>query len=394
MRKVLLAACFLLSPGLFLSGVAAADVDVTMGGYVSLSWSDNDASPVFNTLNTSNGALSLGGVGAEDSLVGVSRSLDAEIQTTAAANVVGLTWLGQIDLGMTNAGDTVDFKRGLVGVKSGFGNLFYREGGARSSYFSYASGLAVGGAGASTKLLPHSYASHFVGDEAGYHLNFGDLDLEGTYDLDQKALSGQARYNVGLSGYDFTLAAQGINNPITSGTLDTYADTYYGLAIYGGVDFGDIEIGLNLGQDKLTNWMKQSTGNETDVLRRFGALGISYTAIDALKLSVDMDRSVVSAEWGCTGIESECLAGTTAPTSASYFDAAIGGAFATSAEVGTAFSVGAEYQAAKGVTIGGYFKQFNNVNTLALGDATALGLQRGFKNMDGQEFGLKATIAF
>lgn len=394
MRKVLLAACFLLSPGLFLSGVAAADVDVTMGGYVSLSWSDNDASPVFNTLNTSNGALSLGGVGAEDSLVGVSRSLDAEIQTTAAANVVGLTWLGQIDLGMTNAGDTVDFKRGLVGVKSGFGNLFYREGGGRSSYFSYASGLAVGGAGASTKLLPHSYASHFVGDEAGYHLNFGDLDLEGTYDLDQKALSGQARYNVGLSGYDFTLAAQGINNPITTGTLDTYADTYYGLAIYGLVDFGDIEIGLNLGQDKLTNWMKQSTGNDTDVLRRFGALGISYTAIDALKLSVDMDRNVTTAEWGCSGVETECKVGDKTPSGPAYFDAGVGGGFATSSEIGTAFSVGAEFQATKSVTFGGWYTQQNNSTTLALDNTAALDLVRGFKERHGQSFGIRAKVAF
>ena len=390
MRKVLFAASCLLAPG-----IAVAEVDVMLGGYVALGWSDKDASPIFNTLNTAGSMIATaGGVGAEDAAIGSTRNLTGEIQTTASVDVAGLTWVGQLDLGLDATGSPVTFKRGLVGVSSDFGDLFYREGGARAGYFSYADGLAAGGSGVSTKLFDHEFSGDFGSDELGYHLNFGDLDAEVSYDLDHRALAGQLSYNVGFTGYDFSLGLHGVSNPIYEDALDLLADEYYGVAAMGGVDFGDIEIGVSFGQERLTNWLKQFAGDETDVKRQFASIGVSYTAIDALKLSVDMDRSVVSAEWGCTGIESECLAGTTAPTSASYFDAAIGGAFATSAEVGTAFSVGAEYQAAKGVTIGGYFKQFNNVNTLALGDATALGLQRGFKNMDGQEFGLKATIAF
>ena len=82
------------------------------------------------------------------------------------------------------------------------------------------------------------------------------------------------------------------------------------------------------------------------------------------------------------------------PTSPAYFDAGIGGVFETSAEVSTALSIGAEFQATKNVTIGGYFKHYNNVTTLALDNATAIGMNRGFKTSDGQEFGLMATITF
>ena len=389
MRKVLFAASFLLAPG-----VAVAEVDVMLGGYVSLTWSDNDASPVFNTLNTTGGALTLGGVGAADAAVGTSRSLDAEIRTSASVDVAGLNWMGQIDLGMSSNDTKVEFKRGMIGVSSDFGELFYREGGPRADYFSYADDLSAGGSGVSSKLFDHEFASSFGGDEVGYHLNYGDLDVEATYDLDHKAIAGQVRYNVGLSGYDFTVAAHGISNPIDGGMLSTYADDYYGVAVYGGIDFGDIEIGLSIGQDELANWMKQSAGNETDVMRRFGSIGVSYTAIDALKLSVDMDRAVTSAEWGCTGVEIECAAGATTPTVPAYFDAGIGGGFATSGEIGTAFSVGAEYQATKSVSVGGWFARYSNRSTLALDSTAALGLVRGFKEMDGQSIGFRAKISF
>lgn len=390
MRKVLFAASCLLAPG-----IAVAEVDVMLGGYVALSWSDKDASPIFNTLNTAGSMIATaGGVGAQDAAVGSSRNLTGEIQTTASVDVAGLTWVGQMDLGLNATNAPVTFERGLVGVSSGFGDVFYREGGARADFFSYADGIAAGGSGVSTKLFDHEFSDEFGGDELGYHLNFGDLDAEVTYDLDHRSISGQMSYNVGFTGYDFSLGLHGVSNPIYDDVLETMADDYYGIAAMGGVDFGDIEIGVSFGQERVTNWLKQFAGDETDVKRQFASIGVSYTAIDALKLSVDMDRSVVSAEWGCTGIETECLAGATVPTGAAYFDAAIGGGFATSAEVGTAFSVGAEYQATKNVTIGGYFKQYNNVNTLSLGDTTALGLQRGFLNMDGQEFGLTATIAF
>ncbi len=390
MRKVLFAASCLLVPG-----VAVAEVDVMLGGHVQLKWSDNDASPVFNTLNTTDAALTAaGGVGAKDALAGTSRSLDAKIQTTASVDVAGLTWLGQVDLGMTNAGDTVSFDRGMLAVQSEFGDLFYREGGAGTGYFGYADGTAAGGAGVSTKLYDHEFASQLGGDELGYHLNFGDLDIELSYDLDQKAVSGQVAYNIGLSGYDFSVGLHGVNSHLDGDLIDGYADEYYGLAAMGGVDFGDIEVALSIGQERMTDWMQQSATNETNVKRQFASIGLSYTAIDALKLSVDMDRAVTSAEWGCTGLEIECVSGTTVPSSAAYFDAAIGEAFTTSAEVSTAFSVGAEYQATKSVSIGGHFTQYNSVNTLALGNDAAIGLLRGFKNTNGQVFGVQAKIAF
>ena len=44
--------------------------------------------------------------------------------------------------------------------------------------------------------------------------------------------------------------------------------------------------------------------------------------------------------------------------------------------------------------MGGFFRQQNSVNTLALDSDDAIGLQRGFKNSDGQSFGLNASIAF
>ena len=390
MRKVLFAASCLLAPG-----VAVADVDVMLGGSVTLNWSDRNASPIFNTLNTASAPLSTaGGVGATDALIGSSRGLSGEINTTASVDVAGLTWLGQLDLDLSATGAPITFSRGLIGVQSEFGEIFYREGGPRSDYFGYADDLAAGGSGVSTKLFDHEFSSEFGGDEVGYHLNFGDLDAEVSYVLDHRAFAGQVSYNVGFTGYDFSLGLHAVNNPQFGDTLSTMADDYYGLAAMGGVDFGDIEIGLSLGQERLTNWMKQSVGDETDVRRQFASIGLSYTAIDALKLSVDMDRSWVRAEWGCTGIETECANGTTTPTSASYFDAAIGEAFAASTEVSTALSFGAEYQASKNVTIGGFFKQYNGVNTLALDNMTAIGLGRGFKSMDGQEFGLTATISF
>ena len=58
MQKVLLAASFLLAPG-----VVSEDVDVTLGGFVKLSWFDDDVSPVFNTLNTAGPALTAAAVG-------------------------------------------------------------------------------------------------------------------------------------------------------------------------------------------------------------------------------------------------------------------------------------------------------------------------------------------
>ena len=143
MRKVLFAASCLLAPG-----IAVAEVDVMLGGYVALGWSDEDASPIFNTLNTAGSMIATaGGVGAEDAAIGYTRNLTGEIQTTASVDVAGLTWVGQLDLGLDATGSPVTFKRGLVGVSSDFGDLFYREGGARAGYFSYADGLAAGGSG-------------------------------------------------------------------------------------------------------------------------------------------------------------------------------------------------------------------------------------------------------
>ena len=47
--------------------------------------------------------------------------------------------------------------------------------------------------------------------------------------------------------------------------------------------------------------------------------------LDALTVSFDADRLVTTAEWACTGIETECLVNTKEPTSPAYFDAGIGG---------------------------------------------------------------------
>ena len=390
MRKVLFAASCLLVPG-----IAAADVDITLGGNVSLTWSDNDASPVFNTLNTTGAALSTAaGVGAADAKAGTARALSGGLNTTASIDVAGLTWLGELDMGMNATGQPVTFDRGLISVGSPLGEAFYREGGPRSDYFGYADDLAAGGAGVSTKLFDHEFAGDFGGDELGYHLSFGDLDAEVSYDLDHRAFSGQVRYNIGFVGYDFTLGLHAVSNPINDGVLELMADDYYGVAGNAAVNFGDIAVGLSLGQERVSNWMKQFAGDETDVKRQFASLGASYTAIDAIKLSIDLDRAVTSAEWGCTGLETECASGATVPTSAAYFDAGIGGTFGTSAEISTAFSVGAEYQVSKSVTVGGFFRQQNSVNTLALDSDDAIGLQRGFKNSDGQSFGLNASIAF
>ena len=94
MRKVLFAASCLLVPG-----VAMADVDVMLGGSVTLNWSDRDASPIFNTLNTTGGVLTgAADLGAADAVVGSSRALSGELNTTASVDVAGLTWLGQMDM--------------------------------------------------------------------------------------------------------------------------------------------------------------------------------------------------------------------------------------------------------------------------------------------------------
>ncbi len=390
MRKVLFAASCLLVPG-----VAMADVDVMLGGSVTLNWSDRDASPIFNTLNTTGGVLTgAADLGAADAVVGSSRALSGELNTTASVDVAGLTWLGQMDMALDATGGMIEFERGLLAIQSDLGTLFYREGGGRSDLYSYADGLAAGGSGVATKLFSTEFADDFVGDEVGYTLNFGDLDAEVAYDLDHRGFSGQLRYNVGFAGYDFTVGVEGVTSPIDDGVLELLADDYYGLTAMGGVDFGDIELGLSFGQERVSNWMLSSVDNETDVKRQFASLGVSYTAIDAIKLSIDMDRAVTSAEWGCTSLESECLSGSTMPTSPAYFDAGIGGVFETSAEVSTALSIGAEFQATKNVTIGGFFKHYNNVTTLALDNTTAIGMNRGFKTSDGQEFGLMATITF
>ena len=103
MRKVLFAASCLLAPG-----VAVADVDVMLGGSVTLNWSDRNASPIFNTLNTASAPLSTaGGVGATDALIGSSRGLSGEINTTASVDVAGLTWLGQLDLDLSATGSPI-----------------------------------------------------------------------------------------------------------------------------------------------------------------------------------------------------------------------------------------------------------------------------------------------
>ncbi|MDA9175809.1 hypothetical protein N9O95_01825 [Alphaproteobacteria bacterium] len=389
MRKVLFAASCLLVPG-----VALADVDVMLGGHVTLNWSDRDASPIFNTLDTAGDPLISGGLGATDAVVGSSRALSGALNTTASVDVAGLTWLGQMDMALDATGGAIAFQRGMLGIQSDLGTLFYREGGARSNLYSYADSVAAGGSGISTKLFSTEFSGDFVGDEVGYSLNFGDLNAEVAYDLDHRGFSGQLHYNVGFAGYDFTVGVEGVTSPIQDPVLELLADDYYGLTAMGGVDFGDIELGVSIGQERVSNWMLASVDNETDVKRQFASLGVSYTAIDAIKLSIDMDRAVTSAEWGCTSLEAECLSGSTIPTSPAYFDAGIGGIFPTSAEVSTALSVGAEFQATKNVTIGGYFKQYNNVTTLALDNTTAIGMGRGFKTSDGQEFGLTATITF
>jgi len=389
MRKVLLAASFLLAPG-----VASADVDVTLGGFVKLSWYDDDASPIFNTLNTAGAALTAAAVGAKDAVVGTTRDVDAELHMSASVDIAGLTWLGQADLGLAGIGEPIKFQRALIGLNTGLGDIFYRDGGVRSDYFSYASDLSVGGSGVSAQLLDHSHADLFSGDEVGYHLGFGDLDVEVTYDLEQKALSGQVQYGLGLAGYDFDVSLHGVSSGLSGGTLKTYATKYTGLGGSATVDLGDLSVGLSLGQDELTNYMLQSTGNETDVKRQFGSIAMAYTVLDALTVSFDADRLVTTAEWGCTGIESECLVNTKEPTSPAYFDAGIGGGSAASAEVSTSFSIGAEYQATKEVSVGAFFRQVNDGLDVALDNTTAVGLNRGFKFTDGQAFGMQAKITF
>ena len=390
MRKVLFAASCLLAPG-----IAVADVDVMLGGSVSLNWSDNSSSPVFNTLNTAGAALTaVGGLGDTDELAGASRVLSGGLSTTASIDIAGLTWLGGMDLGLDATGGTVTFDRGVLSVGSALGEAFYREGGARADYFGYADDLAASGAGVSTKLFDHEFAGDFSGDEIGHHLSFGDLDAELAYDLDHRSFAGQMSYNIGFVGYDFTLGLHAVSNPIEDGVLELMADDYYGIAGNAAANFGDISVGLSLGQERLSNWMLQFAGDETDVKRQFVSLGASYTAIDALTLSFDVDRTVVSAEWGCTSLETECLSGSTTPTSPAYFDAGIGGTFGRSAEVSTAFSIGAEYHVSKNVSLGGFFRQVNGVNTLALDNTDAIGLQRGFKHSDGQTFGMTASISF
>ena len=140
--------------------------------------------------------------------------------------------------------------------------------------------------------------------------------------------------------------------------------------------------------------MLQSTGNETDVKRQFGSVAMAYTVLDALTVSFDADRLVTTAEWGCTGIETECLINTKEPTSPAYFDAGIGGGSAASAEVSTSFSIGAEYQATKEVAIGAFFRQVNDGLDVALDNTTAVGLNRGFRYTNGQAFGMQAKITF
>ena len=252
----------------------------------------------------------------------------------------------------------------------------------------------MGGSGISAQLLDHSYAGLFSGDEVGYHLNFGDLDIEVSYDLEQKAVAGQAHYGLGLAGYDFDLSLHGVSSGLSGGTMKTYATKYYGLGVSTTVDLGDLSVGLSLGQDELTSYMLQSTGNETDVKRQFGSVAMAYTVLDALTVSFDADRLVTTAEWACTGIETECLVNTKEPTSPAYFDAGIGGGSAASAEVSTSFSIGAEYQATKEVSIGAFFRQVNDGLEVALDNTTAVGLNRGFKYTNGQAFGMQAKITF
>ena len=388
MRKVLFAASFLLAPG-----VAVADVDVTLGGFVKLSWYDDDASPVFNTLDTAGAALTAAAIGAKDALFGTTRDVDAELQMSASVDIAGLTWLGLADLGLIGIGEPITFKRALIGLKTGLGDIFYRDGGVRDDYFSYAADLAVGGAGVGSQLLDHSYAGAFGGDEVGYHLAFGDLDVEVSYDLEQKATAGQANYSLGLGGYDFSLSLHGVRNAISGGVMNTSASKYYGLGVTTGIDFGDVSVGLSLGQDELTSYMLQSAGNETDVRRQFGSVAVAYTVLNALTLSFDADRLVSTAEWGCAGIESECSVNTKEPTSSAYFDAGIGAANTPSAQVSTSFSIGAEYQATKEVTIGAFFRQVDGGIDVALDNTTAVDLNRGFRFSDGQAFGMQAKIA-
>ena len=133
----------------------------------------------------------------------------------------------------------------------------------------------MGGSGVSAQLLDHGYAGLFGGDEVGYHLNFGDLDIEVSYDLEQKAVAGQAQYGLGLAGYDFDLSLHGVSSGLSGGTMKTYATKYYGLGVSTTVDLGDLSVGLSLGQDELTSYMLQSTGNETDVKRQFGSVAMA-----------------------------------------------------------------------------------------------------------------------
>ena len=50
-------------------------------------------------------------------------------------------------------------------------------------------------------------------------------------------------------------------------TGNLFGDILSDIAAMGGVDFGDIEIGVSLGQERVTNWLKQFAGDETDVNR-------------------------------------------------------------------------------------------------------------------------------
>ena len=149
---------------------------------------------------------------------------------SASVDIAGLNWLGQADLGLSGIGEPIKFQRALIGLNTGLGDIFYRDGRVRSDYFSYASDLSVGGSGVSAQLLDHRYAGLFGGDEVGYHLNFGDLDIEVSYDLEQKAVAGQAQYGLGLAGYDFDLSMHGVSSGLGGGTMKTYATKYTGWA--------------------------------------------------------------------------------------------------------------------------------------------------------------------
>ena len=60
----------------------------------------------------------------------------------------------------------------------------------------------------------------------------------------------------------------------------------------------------------------------------------------------------------------------------------------------TSFSIGAEYQATKEVSVGAFFRQVNDGLDVALDNTTAVSLNRGFKYTNGQAFGMQAKITF